>query len=109
MKRLKKEGFKGILLLMQSNGGIMSPEVAMDHAVTTLLSGPAGGPEAGLFYAEIHGIRNIITADMGGTSFDVSVKGSALPHCGIGCYMVGSHYHRVNSITQRGKTLRMVS
>jgi N-methylhydantoinase A len=70
MEKLKNYGFKGILLLMQSNGGVMSPEVAMDFAVNTLLSGPAGGPKAGLFYAGTHDISDFITIDMGGTSFD---------------------------------------
>ncbi len=69
-ERLRENGFKGVLLLMQSNGGVMSPEVAMNLAVNTLLSGPAGGPKAGLFYAKIHDIVDLITVDMGGTSFD---------------------------------------
>jgi len=69
-EKLKKNGFEGVLLLMQSNGGAMSPKVAMDFAVNTLLSGPAGGPQAGLYYAEPYGIKDIITVDMGGTSFD---------------------------------------
>ena len=71
MKRLKQDGFDGIFLLMQSNGGVMSPEVALDFAANTLLSGPAGGPPAATFLGGIHGIKDIITADMGGTSFDV--------------------------------------
>ncbi len=69
-EKLRENGFKGVLLLMQSNGGVMSPEVAMDFAVNTLLSGPAGGPRAGSFYAKIHNIADLITVDMGGTSFD---------------------------------------
>jgi len=69
-KKLENNDFKGILLLMQSNGGVMSPDVAMDFAVNTLLSGPAGGPGAGLYYANKHRIKNLITVDMGGTSFD---------------------------------------
>ncbi|MFC1846063.1 hydantoinase/oxoprolinase family protein [Chloroflexota bacterium] len=68
--KLEMNHFRGILLLMQSNGGVMSPEMAMDFAVNTLLSGPAGGPKAGLFYAQKHDISNLITVDMGGTSFD---------------------------------------
>jgi len=48
----------------------MSPHVAMDFIVNTLLSGPAGGPTAGLFYARTHGIKDIITIGMNGTSFD---------------------------------------
>jgi len=69
-EKLRTNGFNGILLLMQSNGGVMSPEVAMNFAVNTLLSGPAGGPEAGLYYAKMLDIQDIITVDMGGTSFD---------------------------------------
>jgi len=70
VERLAKSGFKGVLLIMQSNGGMMSPEVAMDFAVNTLASGPAAGPKAGIFFGDIHGCKDIITIDMGGTSFD---------------------------------------
>lgn len=70
-KGLKKDGFDGLLLIMQSNGGVMSPEMSARFAVNTLLSGPAGGPVAGQFISGIHGLSNIITVDMGGTSFDV--------------------------------------
>jgi len=70
LRMLAQKGFMGVLLIMQSNGGMMSPEVAMDFAVNTLLSGPAGGPRAGVYYGDIHNIENIITIDMGGTSFD---------------------------------------
>jgi N-methylhydantoinase A len=69
-KTLLKAGFKGNLLIMQSNGGVMSPEMSRRFAVNTLLSGPAGGPVAGLFFGSIHGLGNLITVDMGGTSFD---------------------------------------
>jgi N-methylhydantoinase A len=70
LKALGEQGFKGILLIMQSNGGMMSPEVAMDFAVNTLLSGPAGGPKAGILYGDTHNLTNIITTDMGGTSYE---------------------------------------
>lgn len=70
---LKEHGFKGILLIIQSNGGIMSPSVAIKTAASTLLSGPAAGPIAGLYYAGIHGYGDCITIDMGGTSFDVAL------------------------------------
>ena len=69
--RLSKNGFDGTYLIMQSNGGVMSPEMSSRFAVNTLLSGPAGGPVAGQFVAGIHGLNNLITVDMGGTSFDV--------------------------------------
>lgn len=68
---LQQNGFGGLLLIMQSNGGVMSPEMSSRFAVNTLLSGPAGGPVAGQFVSGIHGLNNMITVDMGGTSFDV--------------------------------------
>ena len=73
LSRLDAAGFKGLLLIMQSNGGVISPRAARDKAALTLLSGPAGGPGAGLFYAAAHGHDRCITTDMGGTSFEASV------------------------------------
>ncbi len=71
---LDEVGFAGVLLIMQSNGGVMSPQVAREKAALTLLSGPAGGPAAGLFYARAHGVDRCITTDMGGTSFEASAS-----------------------------------
>lgn len=71
-KDLSDLGFSDTLLIMQSNGGVASPEVIIKQPVTTLLSGPAAGPVAGIYYAEAYG-GDCITIDMGGTSFDVSL------------------------------------
>jgi N-methylhydantoinase A len=71
--RLADAGFGGLLLIMQSNGGVISPKAARGKAALTLLSGPAGGPGAGLFYVGAHGQNRCITTDMGGTSFEASV------------------------------------
>ncbi|MCG6876400.1 MAG: hydantoinase/oxoprolinase family protein [Betaproteobacteria bacterium] len=71
--RLKSVGFRGVLLIMQSNGGVVTPQIAREQAALTLLSGPAGGPGAGLHYAGAHGQDKAITVDMGGTSFEASV------------------------------------
>ncbi|HSE89679.1 MAG TPA: hydantoinase/oxoprolinase family protein [Candidatus Binatia bacterium] len=70
--RLGRAGFEGRLLIMQSNGGVMVPETAARFACKTLLSGPAGGPVAATFYGERASRKDLITMDMGGTSFDVS-------------------------------------
>jgi N-methylhydantoinase A len=69
--RLVAAGFRGTLLIMQSNGGVAAPPRARVAAATTLLSGPAAAPTAGLAFAAPHGARDFITVDMGGTSFDV--------------------------------------
>lgn len=71
--RLKEAGFGGILLIMQSNGGVMSPEIARNGAALTLLSGPAAGPGAGLIYAEAQDQTSCIVVDMGGTSFEAAL------------------------------------
>src|SRR5262249_31969129 len=59
--RLKKTGFRGRLLIMQSNGGVMAPEMAARFASRTLLSGPAGGPVAGIFCGKRAGHQDLIT------------------------------------------------
>ena len=69
--RLKNSGFKGDLLIMQSNGGVMGFEASSKYGVRSILSGPASGPIAGAWYANLQGLSNAITMDMGGTSFDV--------------------------------------
>ena len=76
--RLTEAGFDGVLLIMQSNGGVALPEVTRNKPVATLLSGPAGGPSAAVAYTRPHGDEDCILVDMGGTSFDASlVRGGA--------------------------------
>jgi N-methylhydantoinase A len=78
-QRLSEVGFSGILLIMQSNGGVVAPEIARDRAAVTLLSGPAAGPSAGMAFAGAHGHRDYITVDMGGTSFDAALVRDGQP------------------------------
>lgn len=70
---LDKKGFDGELLIVQSNGGVMGVGTAKDFPVRTALSGPAAGVIAAQAIAEAAGFSNIVTCDMGGTSFDVSL------------------------------------
>ena len=59
--------------IMQSNGGMSTFAAAARKAVTTVLSGPAGGVTAGAYACRMTGFQNIITFDMGGTSCDVAL------------------------------------
>jgi N-methylhydantoinase A len=59
--------------IMQSNGGMATFSAAARKAVTTVLSGPAGGVTAGSYACRMTGLENIITFDMGGTSCDVAL------------------------------------
>jgi N-methylhydantoinase A len=73
-RRLENLGFCGRLLIMGGNGGAMSPAEAARSPAKLILSGPAGGPVAGLLtLAAAKRPSNGIVVDMGGTSFDVSV------------------------------------
>jgi len=71
---LAAKGIAAPLFIMKSSGGVMSAQAAARRAVETVMSGPAGGVVAGAASARSEaGCRNLITADMGGTSFDVAV------------------------------------
>jgi len=67
------ETSKAQIHIVQSNGGIMSTATARRLPVRTALSGPAAGVVAGVALAKASGFDNLITCDLGGTSFDVSV------------------------------------
>ena len=70
---LRANGFGGEILIVQSNGGVMSVDMARSFPVRTALSGPAAGVIAGAHIGTSAGFPNLITCDMGGTSFDVSL------------------------------------
>ena len=70
---LAAQNFPGQLHIVQSNGGIMSTATARKLPARTALSGPAAGVVAGAAIAKASGFDNLITCDLGGTSFDVSV------------------------------------
>ena len=72
-KDLARIGMKGNLHIMQSNGGVMTLETAKSKSAYTVLSGPAAGVLGGLHIAHQSGFDSVITADMGGTSFDISL------------------------------------
>ncbi|MGD9696241.1 MAG: hydantoinase/oxoprolinase family protein [Thermoleophilia bacterium] len=72
-ERLASYGYAGALQVMQSNGGLAAVDVVADKAVTTLLSGPAGGPVASARIAAPVGAPKTMTIDMGGTSFEASL------------------------------------
>lgn len=70
---LGAQGFAGQVLIVQSNGGVMTIETAKARPVRTALSGPAAGVIAAAHIAASAGFPNVVTGDVGGTSFDVSL------------------------------------
>jgi len=77
---LKDGGFAGEFMIVQSNGGMMDVDTAARVPVRTALSGPAAGVIAAGYIAQAAGFPDVITGDMGGTSFDVSLiaKGQSM-------------------------------
>lgn len=71
--RIAEQKAESEILIVQSNGGVMSVESAKSLPIKTALSGPAAGVVAARQIASAAGFDNIITGDMGGTSFDVSL------------------------------------
>ena len=76
-----RQGIDAELLIVQSNGGVMSVDTARALPVRTTLSGPAAGVIAGARIAEAAGFANVITCDMGGTSFDVALVAEGKSAC----------------------------
>ena len=70
---LRADGYAGQFHIVQSNGGIMSTATAARLPVRTALSGPAAGVIAAAAIASAAGFPDVITGDLGGTSFDVSL------------------------------------
>ncbi len=72
----KKLGAEQPVRYFQSNGGLAVGDIMRERAVNAINSGPASAPQAGLHIASPFSIDNIITVDMGGTSFDITMAKS---------------------------------
>jgi N-methylhydantoinase A len=66
-------------LIMQVNGGCASVQEVLERPVYALASGPAAAPAAATFHTGRLGLNDLITCDMGGTSFDVCVVRDGRP------------------------------
>ncbi|MEW6264775.1 MAG: hydantoinase/oxoprolinase family protein [Thermodesulfobacteriota bacterium] len=70
---LEEKGFPGGMLMLTSSGGVMSTEEIVKKPIYTVDCGPSLAPAAGLWFGRTElGRENVITADMGGTSFDIA-------------------------------------
>ncbi len=72
---LKKRGYAKTLYVVTSSGSLLSADEVVRKPIYTVDSGPTMAPRAGLMYSSMEGDETgrIITCDMGGTSFDVSI------------------------------------
>lgn len=70
-ERFKEKGILAPLRILTSYGGTISPH--HKTLITTMASGPIGGMIGTRFIAEKYGIKNLVSSDVGGTSFDVGL------------------------------------
>jgi N-methylhydantoinase A len=71
--RLEEEGFHGTVLVMQAHGGLVSVPVALTRPVGMIESGPVSGLMGCRRMGKVLGVENIISADLGGTTFKVGL------------------------------------
>jgi N-methylhydantoinase A len=112
-KRLEAIGYKGQLSLLTSSGGVVSAEEFVKKPIFSVDCGPALAPSAGRLIAETDlGTDNIITTDMGGTSFDVAcITGGEIAvsrETEVGGYMLGINKVDSKSIGAGGGSIAWV-
>jgi N-methylhydantoinase A len=69
---LKNNGFSGQLLILGPSG-VLGFEAVKEKAIYSLGSGPIGGAAGAAFLAKVCDIKDLVTMDVGGTTFDVSI------------------------------------
>lgn len=80
-QRLKDAGFHGRLLVLTSQGGMVDANEIAASPIRAINSGPSLAPIAGKYFGELaKGGADIVVADTGGTTYDVSlVRGGRIP------------------------------
>jgi N-methylhydantoinase A len=83
LKKLERElaaaGFRCPMLLMTSGGGITTTETAIRFPVRLVESGPAGGAIFAACIAREHGLDQVVSFDMGGTTAKICFIDKARP------------------------------
>ena len=72
-RTLRDMGLGNAVQVMKCSGGLTLPDNVESEAVAIVNSGPVGGLVASKYVSEMLGYSNVVTSDMGGTSFDVGV------------------------------------
>ncbi|MEM7739588.1 MAG: hydantoinase/oxoprolinase family protein [Pseudomonadota bacterium] len=76
---LLETGFQGECLITRSGGGAMNFKEAAERSFETIMSGPVAGVEGASELARRFDLGDVITADVGGTSFDACVVKDGRP------------------------------
>ena len=100
---MKDAGVKPLQIVL-SHGGLCNASQA--KMIETAMSGPVGGVMGAVYIGNIYGIKNIITTDVGGTSFDVGLVTDGQYHLNmeptVSGYLINVPYAQVDSIGAGG-------
>jgi N-methylhydantoinase A len=112
-QHLRAAGFRGELLIMQSNGGVMPGGYVAQRAVGVMGSGPAGGVMGATAVARAAGVTDFLSVDMGGTSYDVCLVRDGAPEVKSGWnwhhrYLVGLPMVDVETVGAGGGSIARV-
>lgn len=108
--RLRNNGYKNQLMVMQASGGVMTKEYIDGSPIRVLASGPAGGVIGSAHTGLAKGYSNLLCVDMGGTSYDMSIvlDGSAPATVGWNIhhrYLVGVPMIQVETLGAGGGSI----
>lgn len=110
---LKQAGMRVPVLMMTCAGGVLPTSVLNDRPAFALFSGPAGGVMGSRITGEQIGLRNMLTTDIGGTSFDVGVIADGRPimrsEISVGGADIRVHSIDVDSIGAGGGSIASVN
>ena len=105
-EELRKAGFKGRILVMQSSGGLAPLEAAEERPVGFIESGPTAGAIAAGFYAKLLGDRLIVSFDMGGTTAKAALVIDGEPYV-TDYFEVGGRFHAGRLVKGSGYPVRI--
>ncbi len=108
-QRLTEAGVNTPLYIMQSSGGMITPEVAAERPIEIIECGPAAGVVGCAYLAKQQNIGNLITFDMGGTTTKSSIVENG-EYTRSSEYEVGGGIHRASRLLKgKGYVVRVPS
>ena len=103
--RLAERGFRGVILVMQSNGGVASIGEAVRRPAAFIESGPSAGAIATAYMARLLGVEKALGFDMGGTTAKASSIIGGEPSV-VDVYEVGGETHMGRPVPGTGYPVR---
>ncbi|WP_236698169.1 hydantoinase/oxoprolinase family protein [Pyrodictium occultum] len=105
LEELRRRGFRGTLLVMQSSGGVAGVEQAVERPAAFIESGPAAGAVAAAYFSRLMGVEHAVGFDMGGTTAKAVAVVGGEPLV-VGEYEVGGRAHMGRKLRGSGYPVR---